>query len=401
MQNSYQKQIIKAERLFNLISPAELQPYIDKYRSDFSVNKLYTIIFLKLFLYCWMFDRNDFSLRTIAQNSCSQTFKQLAQLSQEFSIGKTSLSQRLTRIPYRLFQDLFERLANKTLSELPNNQQCPKNTLQQLISRSHILDSTIITLSAKLLQAGYQINEGQLSIKASMAIHGRQIPIKALVLAEKTYASEDNALPELFNFSQKDVIYIFDRGIQRLQTYQDIAAHGSYFVSRLKAERYSMVKKNKLPKQAETETLIVVKDENIIFQHLKDKNCPEFRLITAISKKDGKELHFITNLANVSATDITELYKHRWSIEVFFRFLKSELHLKNLLSYSENGIKVHIYLTLLVFLLTWIYKEQNIIQSFKLAREQLKWSLLDILMKQQFQKGILLGIGFREFIDTS
>ena len=98
------------------------------------------------------------------------------------------------------------------------------------------------------------------------------------------------------------------------------------------------------------------------------------------------------------AVDVTEVYRYRWSIEVFFRFLKSELHLENLLSYSENGIKVHIYLTLIAFLLTWIYKEQNKIKSFKRAREQLSWFLLDLLMEYRFKEGLQIGVALRELI---
>lgn len=402
MKNTYQKQIIKAARLLNLVSSQEIQPYINQYNADFSANKLYTIIFLKLFLYSWMFDRKNLSLRTIAQYSKSQTFKELLQLNSQFSIGKSSLSERLARIPYQLFQDLFEYLAQKTLERL-SDQKYSNNRVNQLIKQSRVLDSTIITLSAKLLKSGYQINKGQLSAKASMAIQGRQIPIKALVFTEKTYSSEDKALPELFDFEQKDVIYIFDRGIQRLQTYLDIVNNNNHFISRLTAKKYRVIKENPLSqKDKETDTLTIIKDELIKFDRLKEDHS--FRLITAISKKNNQIFQFITDLFDLKAIDITELYRYRWSIEIFFRFLKQELHLENLLSYSENGMKVHIYLTLIAFLLTWIYKEQNQIKSFKRAREELRWSLLDILMKQQFHKGILVGIKLQklpEFIDSS
>jgi len=105
MKNKYQKQIIKAAYLLNLISPIEIQPYVDKYKADFSANKLFSIIFLKLFLFSWIFDRNDISLRTISQYSQSPTFKQLTQLDDDFSIGKTALGKRLSRISYHLFPD--------------------------------------------------------------------------------------------------------------------------------------------------------------------------------------------------------------------------------------------------------------------------------------------------------
>lgn len=394
-----ENQVAKVEKILNLVSPLNIQLYVDKYQADFSANKLHTIVVLKLFIYAWMFDRSSLSLRTIATNSESQTFKKIAKLDQSFSIGKSSLSERLASIPWLMFKELFEDLAQRAFATLPEKEELSSKAINQLINQSHILDSTIITLSAKLLKDGFQINEGSLSLKASIAICGKQIPIKAFVLTEKTYSSEDKALPNLIDLKKKDVIYIFDRGIQKLQTYVDILKSKNYFISRLSAKNYQVEKVNPLTKNTETSTLTIIKDELISFPQLKENEKSIFRLITAESKKDGQTLKFITNLTNPEATDITEVYRHRWSIEVFFRFLKSELHLESLLSYSENGIKVHIYLTLIVFLLTWIYKEQNKIKSFKRARERLSWFLLDILMEHQFREGLLLGATLKGLIN--
>ena len=60
-----ENQVAKVERVLNLVSPLEIKSYVDKYQADFSANKLHTVVFLKLFIYAWMFDRNGLSLRTI------------------------------------------------------------------------------------------------------------------------------------------------------------------------------------------------------------------------------------------------------------------------------------------------------------------------------------------------
>ncbi len=397
----YINQIIKASRLLNFVSPEILQPLIDQFNADFSAKKLHAIIFFKLFLFSWAFDKKSLSLRTIAENSKSLTFKELAQLDGNFSAEKSSLGERLEHIPYQLFQILFEQIAQKAFT-LSKNQLSSNKKLTELINQSRILDSTVITLSSKLLKVGYQINKGQLSLKASIAIQGKQIPIKALVLTDKKYSSEDKALPKLFDFSKKNIIYIFDRGIQRLQTYVDIVDSENHFVSRLKAKNYNVVKINSLPKNKETDKLTIIKDEFIVLDKIEKENNNKkqtFRLVTAISKKDNKQFQFITDLTDLSVIEITELYRYRWSIEVFFKFLKQELNLENLLSYNENGIKVHVYLTLIAFLLTWIFKEQNNIRSFKRAREKLRFALLDMLMKHQFQQGFLAGTKSKELLN--
>lgn len=392
------KQEVSVSSVLNLVSPISLQPYIDKYKADFSANKLHTIVLVKLFLYSWLLNQEWMTLRSISTNSESSTFKNLAKLDPHFSIKKSSLSERLAKIPWQMFEELFEDLVQRAFVSIPAKKRSNSQVINQLLASAHILDSTVITLSAKLLKAGFCVNEGSLTIKASIAICGKQIPIKVLIFTEKTYASEDQALPKLMNLKEKNVIYIFDRGVQRLLTYAEIAESSNFFISRLTAKNYQVKQTKELPKIKETKTLIILSDEIITFPQLKEEKDQEqeFRLITAQSKKNNQKLRFITNLIDIDATDITEVYQYRWSIEVFFRFLKTELHLEGLLSYSENGMKVHIYLTLISFLLTWTYKERNKIKSFRRARQLLSWNLLDLLMQHQYQKGILLGVTLRE-----
>lgn len=400
VKNQQQKQNIKIFHLLSYISADKLQPLIDQHHADFSANKLHTIVFLKLFLYAWAFDREALSLRTIAEYSHSETFKELAAIAGGFSVGKSSLGERLARIPYQLFQDLFEQLAQETLQALPpvidSNQ-----VVERLLKQSRIIDSTVLTQSAKLLKAGYKMHPGQLNIKATVAIAGRSIPIKALILTTRDDINENNALPKLIDTAQRGLIYIFDKGIHKRETYADIVASGNHFLSRITAKHYTVVQQNPLPELCETATLEIIQDSLIVFPKELDKTQTVFRLIITVSKQDDQELCFITSLTDIPVVDLTELYRYRWSIEVFFRFLKQELKLESLLSYNENGMKVHIYLTLIAFLLTWTFKEQNNIASFKRAREKLKLGLLDLLMQQIFEEGFKKGQQKVNVLDTS
>ncbi len=93
-----------------------------------------------------------------------------------------------------------------------------------------------------------------------------------------------------------------------------------------------------------------------------------FRLIKSQSKKTNEEIYFLTNIQDLKAYEITEIYKKRWEIEVFFKFIKQHLHFKHFLNYSENGIKVTMYMTMIVAILILIYKKINEIKSYKIAK---------------------------------
>jgi IS4 transposase len=63
------------------------------------------------------------------------------------------------------------------------------------------------------------------------------------------------------------------------------------------------------------------------------------------------EIHFITNDVEMPAKAVTDVYKRRWDIEVFFRFIKQELNFKHFLSVNKNGLQVMLYMTLITAML--------------------------------------------------
>ncbi len=94
------------------------------------------------------------------------------------------------------------------------------------------------------------------------------------------------------------------------------------------------------------------------------------RLIIAQSKSEkNKQYWFLTNEFKLPAKEIAQAYRRRWDIEVFFRFLKQELHVSHLVSLNKNGIKVLLYMTLITAMLVLIYKKENNI-GYKTAKRR-------------------------------
>ena len=77
-------------------------------------------------------------------------------------------------------------------------------------------------------------------------------------------------------------------------------------------------------------------------------------------KPQGKgEILLITNCLELTAQTITQIYRRRWDIEVFFRFIKQELNFSHFLSMNENGIQIVMYMTMITAMLVMIYKREN------------------------------------------
>jgi IS4 transposase len=107
-----------------------------------------------------------------------------------------------------------------------------------------------------------------------------------------------------------------------------------------------------------------------------------FRLLIATMDKTGEQIYFLTNVEHLTAYEITFIYKQRWDIEVFFKFLKQELNLNHLVSRNENGIKVMIYMTLIVAILLLAYKKLNKLKGYKLVKLQFANELEQEIFKE-------------------
>ena len=91
------------------------------------------------------------------------------------------------------------------------------------------------------------------------------------------------------------------------------------------------------------------------------------RLIKA-TMDSGEAIWFITNIAWLDSYQVAALYKERWQIEVLIKFLKQHLQLEHLVTRSENGIQVMLYMTLIVALLLIVYRKLNKLESDRRAK---------------------------------
>jgi len=82
-------------------------------------------------------------------------------------------------------------------------------------------------------------------------------------------------------------------------------------------------------------------------------------LIKTVRKESQEEIFFLTNCDELETTEIISIYKKRWDIEVFFRFIKQELNFSHFVSTSANGIKNVLYITLILSMLILVYKKAN------------------------------------------
>ncbi len=246
-----------------------------------------------------------------------------------------------------------------------------------------------------------------------MSIDGQGYPVDSQLHIDKRYTSDNIALGE--TIINDDIapgsIILFDRGLYKRKTFAQVTEKDIFFVSRLKT-RYKREIVEDRPLSAEEIAAGITKHMNVrlfgsgpckatkhVYRviHLKpQKNkttnkkrdflksnraqLKTRRLRHAGKTKeelykeiDAEEIIFVTNIPEKKMTvqEVTELYKKRWNIELFFRLIKQLFSFSHLLNRTENGIQFVMYVTMIAAMILLAYKTLKGLTGEKNLKETL------------------------------
>jgi hypothetical protein len=191
---------------------------------------------------------------------------------------------------------------------------------------------------------------------------------------DQDHLGEEVALKEMIESvtHQKNDLIVFDRGLKSRETFCELKDMKTRFVTRLNDKnRYKVLRAHQdLPKEA-IDGLDFIEDSiAYLYGNANKIYKEEFRVIQVNVKKNGKKIFFVTNILDLPASVIAQIYRMRWQIEVFFRFIKQEMNLTHFVSNDINAIKVMLYSILIAAMLILVYKKQNNIKSYKIAKKR-------------------------------
>ena len=130
---------------------------------------------------------------------------------------------------------------------------------------------------------------------------------------------------------------------------------------------------------------------NFIDSVTRKRLSTSFRLIKAVIKQTNEKIYFVSNNFELEASEIANLYRQRWEIEVFFRFIKQQLNFSQLVNRNLNGVKVMIYMTLILASMIIIYKNKNDLKEFKIVKMKIAQELkkMNLLKKLCNCQGVI------------
>ncbi len=208
------------------------------------------------------------------------------------------------------------------------------------------LDSTTVSLSLKLFSwAPGKYSRGAIKIHTLLDLRG-SIPLYILITDGKYHDSNvlDVITPEA------NAIYVMDKAYIDFKALYNIHKSSAFFISRAKKTMdYSVTEIN----YNIDETTGLRGDKTIILNGYKSKKLyPEpLRIIEFYDDEKDNLLSFLTNNTTASALEIARLYRNRWQIETFFKWIKQHLTIKRLWGHSENAVNIHIWVAISTYLI--------------------------------------------------
>lgn len=309
------------------------------------------------------------SLRSIC--TCLQAHEgQLYHLGVKQSVDHTTLSRANENRDWRIFADFGEYLIG-LVRPLYADYPVPNVNINNEV---FALDSTTISLSINLFTwAEGKYSRGAVKVHTLLNLRG-SIPEFILVTDGKYHDS--NVLDVIV--PQPDAIYLMDKAYVDFAALYRIQMAGAYFVTRAKSPlKYQVIEQNFNIDQ----TTGLRTDKTVVLTVKKSKKLypDKLRLVEYYDADKDLLLVFLSNNFEVSALEIARLYKNRWQIEVFFKWIKQNLVIKKLWGHSQNAVKTHIWTAICTYLIV-AYMKHILKSNYSI------YEILQILSVSAFDK---------------
>jgi len=281
------------------------------------------------------------SVRDISNGLRSATGN-LNHLGMQKAPSKSSISYQNKHRTWKLFQEyyyhLFQHLGQQTRF---------RRVKFRIKSKILLLDATVITLCLSLFDwAKYKTSKGAVKMHTLLDYDGN-LPAYVNITDGKT---ADNKGAYDIPLTPRSVI-VADAFYNDFSLLNVWDSNKVFFVIRHKENlQYEVVKENDLPENLHEHILI---DEIITLKNStsKKKYPKRLRRVVVWDEKNKNVIELITNQMTWSCNTISELYKSRWDIEIFFREIKQLLHIKSFIGTTENAVMIQIWTALITILI--------------------------------------------------
>ena len=307
----------------------------DKYVKHFTCwNQLLALMFGQL--------SNRESLRDLI-NALDAHHSKCYHLGMGKNVSRSSLARANQDRDYRIFEEyayyLVSQARAKRISEI-----------FKLGGNVYAFDSTTIDLCLSVFWcAKFRKKKGGIKVHTLYDVE-TQIPTFFHITTASEHDSKAmNEIPY-----ESESYYVFDRAYNNFKMLYKIHQIGAFFVIRTKKNlQYKSVKwKRRLPKNILSDATI-----ELTGFYPKQYYPKHLRLVKYWDEQQNREFVFLTNAMQISALQVAELYRNRWQVELFFKWLKQHLRIKKFWGTTENAVRIQLYVAICTYCLVAIVQK--------------------------------------------
>ena len=284
------------------------------------------------------------SLRDI--ESCLSTQRHLHYHLGTQAVSKSALARANEQWDALFYRQLFEALYQRCARHAPRHGFRFKHKLFSL-------DGSLLNASMKLFPwADYNRKKAAFKLHVGLD-HDGLIPCFAQVTEGRV---SENEQARAFNAPQGSVV-VFDKGYNNYRWHKALTDKGIYWVTRIRGNAQYTVRA-----RSEHHHHLAITSDQIIKYSSKQRDGDKLYPIRRIGYRDpetGRHYVFITNRFDWSAQTIADIYKQRWQVELFFKWIKQNLKIKTFLGNSKNAVLTQVLAALCVYLLIAFMKFQS------------------------------------------
>lgn len=324
------------QQLLCILPEQQFQTFVGQHEADKYVKRFTCFNQLTTLLYAQISGRTN--LRSIESDLrvLDSTWAELGLR----SVARSTLAYANEHRPAAIFESLFYVLFKQCQSLSQEQSFSFKNPL-------HAIDATSISVCLSLFDwAKFRTQKGAFRLHTDLDIRS-QIPDILNLTDGKTH---EVTVLQAMDFSRyaKGTIFVMDRGYNDYALLHRIKEAGHHFVVRRKKNAQTFVLR--LHRLAKGNG--VLKDERVAFSLpiAQDRYPEDLRQVT-FADDEGEIYEYLTDEFRLSAANIAEIYKRRWDIETFFRWIKQNLKIKTFLGTSKNAVLTQIWVAMIYFLL--------------------------------------------------
>lgn len=308
----------------------KIQGKIDQSKQDKYVKKFTTKAYIQLFLHAEL--QNRVGLRAIADDLVQEEFQRTLGLE---SISASQLSCKHNSVDPSLLAGIFYDLI-RLIHTHSQTSAFRKNF--------KIVYSTTITLSLqKYKWATFRKTKAGVKIHLRLVFANHQDVYPEKVKLTTAKPSDRSQMDELIDESR--AMYVFDRGYVDYKKFDEYCDQGISFVTRLKDSAvYQLVEHENIL----SDSVILLGTPQKQMNHL-------LRLIEVVDSQ-GHVIRIVTNRFNMTVEEIGAIYRSRWAIELFFKWIKQHVRIKSFYGTSEKAVWNQIFLALITYSLLLLVK---------------------------------------------